>query len=158
MLDHKHNEGVTQRYAIYDFDMIHYFRQALTDMGVQGFNPIIDNILNECYPIITKLKYGYQRPRPYQLAAYYDIPLYPYKSHSVDSPSFPSGHAFMGKIVCEVIGLKFPETYGIMQGISTDFNNSRQFMGLHYKSDVEAGITAAICILTSRDFIIKYKL
>lgn len=157
----KHNEHIIQRYINYDLDMITYFKDGLTSQfGLKKaeIEKLINEIVNDCYPIITKLKYYYQRPRPYQLAAYLDLPLYPYKSYSVDSPSFPSGHAFMGKIVCEVIGRTYYNVYGFMQQVSEDFNNSRQYLALHYPSDVKAGVDAATIILSNKEFIKKYKL
>jgi hypothetical protein len=163
LLDYKHNENVTNRYVVYDTDMITYFREELSNIegleSEQGrIKNIIDNVINDVYPIITKAKYHFQRPRPYQLAAYHNIPLFPYKSKSVDSPSFPSGHATMGKVVCEVVGLNYPSTYGLMDKVSTDFSNSRQYMGLHYDSDIKAGLRTADIILSNRDFIKKYSL
>jgi len=157
----QHNQPIRDRYMVYDVDMITYFKEGLSkqfNLDLEQIEPIINDVVNDCYPIITKLKYYYQRPRPYQLAAYLNMPLYPYKSYSVDSPSFPSGHAFMGKIVCEVIGQTFPHVYNFMKQVSNDFNNSRQYLALHYSSDVNAGIKAAEIILRNRKFINKYKL
>ena len=74
-------------------------------MGVKE-EMTIRNIYDDIYPLILKLKYKYQRPRPYQLAQYYKLKLFPLRSNSVGTPSFPSGHTIQSQLILGVLGQK----------------------------------------------------
>jgi len=118
----------------------------------------INDIITDVSPLIMKLKFYFQRPRPYQLSQYYKLKLFPYESRSADSPSFPSGHAYLGRIITEVIGNHKPQTYALMQKILNDICYSRVYLGLHYQSDIDVGIFCADKVLSNKQFKEKYKL
>jgi hypothetical protein len=119
---------------------------------------LVDSIIEDTLPLLIKLKYYHQRPRPFQLADYYKLKLFPYKSFSADSPSFPSGHSFQGKILTEVVGNHYPETYSYMKKLFDDISYSRLYLGLHYQSDIDVGIFCAEKVLELKEFKSKYKL
>lgn len=148
------------RYKVYDRGLISYFKKGLTKDGVphEEMISLIDEIISDTMPLLFKLKYHFQRPRPNQLAAYYKLNLFPYKSVSSDSPSFPSGHAFHGKILTEVLGNRYPEIYGYLTMLFNELCYSRLYMGLHYASDIDVGIFAAERVLSLKEFKTKYKL
>lgn len=148
------------RYKVYDRGLLAYFKNGLTKEGESNeeMNALIDEVVADTMPLLMKLKYKFQRPRPYQLAAYYKLKLFPYKSTSGDSPSFPSGHAFHGKLLTEVIGNRYPEIYGYMTMLFEELCYSRLYMGVHYQSDIDVGIFAAERVLAMKEFKMKYKL
>lgn len=149
-----------KRYLTYDRGLLSYFKKGLRKEGEenQEMNALIDEIIKDTMPLMVKLKYHFQRPRPFQLAAYYKLNLFPYKSFSADSPSFPSGHAYQGKILTEVIGNRYPELYGYMTMLFNELCYSRLYLGLHYQSDIDVGIFAAERVLELKEFKAKYKL
>lgn len=148
------------RYFTYDRGLISYIKKGLTQNkeNADEIERLVDSIIQDTLPLLTKLKFYFQRPRPYQLAEYYKLKLFPYKSYSANTPSFPSGHSFQGKLLCEVIGNKFPEIYSYMQNLFNDICYSRVYMGLHYQSDIDGGIFCAERILDMKEFKLKYKL
>lgn len=148
------------RYKIYDRSLPTYFKELLKrhDKKVEEIDFIVDSIIEDSLPLILKLKYYHQRPRPYQLAHYYKLKLFPYKGLSNHSPSFPSGHSFQAKLLTEVIGNKFPELYSQMQKILDDINYSRLYLGFHYQSDIDAGIFCANEVLKLQEFKSKYNI
>lgn len=148
------------RYKGYDRNLRKSFSEFLLK-DVEGKDELvktIESIIEDTKPLLLKLKYYFQRPRPYQLAEYYKLKLFPYESHSADSPSFPSGHAFMGRIITEVIGNLKPQSYALMQKVFTDICYSRVYMGLHYQSDIDVGIFCADKVLATKEFKEKFKL
>ncbi len=148
------------RYKAYDRSL----KKSFTDLilkDVEDRDAIlstIGQIFDDTNPLLMKLKYYHQRPRPYQLAQYYKLKLFPYESHSADSPSFPSGHAFQSRLITEVIGNLYPQTYALMQKVFTDICYSRVYMGLHYDSDIDVGVFCADKVMALKEFKEKYKL
>ena len=153
-------EQYIKRYKAYDVNLKKSFGEfILKDVEEKDeILKVINNIHDDVNPLLMKLKYYHQRPRPYQLAEYYKLKLFPYRSHSAESPSFPSGHSFQARIITEVIGNVYPQTYALMQKIFMDICYSRLYMGLHYQSDIDVGIFCADKVLALKEFKAKYKL
>jgi len=150
-----------ERYKMHDIGLVEFFKEGIKNIegiNVLQANRLIDNVLYDTIGLITKLKYHYQRPRPFQLAYYYNLPLHHHESLTIDSPSYPSGHAYMSRILTGVIGHVYPQLYGFMEKVSLDFNNARKFMGVHYPSDVAAGVAVAEMVLNNRAFKKKHNL
>lgn len=148
------------RYRAYDRGLISYFERGLTQSGddFETLKILINDVIQDTLPLLTKLKYHFQRPRPYQLAEYYKLKLFPYKTFSGDSPSFPSGHAYQSKILIEVIGNRYPQIYSYLQSLFDDISYSRIYMGVHYQSDIDVAIFCAEKVLAMNEFKVKYKL
>lgn len=153
-------QNYLDRYKVYDKHLKEYFIDGLVRGGQdkEEITKLVNEIMQDTRPLLTKLKYHFQRPRPYQLAQYYKLKLFPFKSYSADSPSFPSGHSYQAKILCEVIGNRYPKTYSFMQDILEEICYSRLYLGLHYQSDIDVGIFCAEKVLKNRAFIEKFKL
>jgi hypothetical protein len=118
----------------------------------------IEEILNYINPLIYKLKFYFNRPRPWQLAAYLKLKLFPFRSSGNMNPSFPSGHAIQSRVISEIFGNHFPEIYQQLIEISDDVCASRIRMGQHYASDIDVGLYVAECILKTKAAKIKYRL
>lgn len=153
-------EEFISKYKAYDRMLGGYFVDGMERATKKGeeVKEIIQSILDDTLPLLTKLKYHFNRPRPFQLAEYYKVKLFPHSSRSADSPAFPSGHAFQTKLITEVLGNRYPQSYSFMQNVLLDICNSRIFMGLHYQSDIDVGIFAAEKVLGLKEFKEKYKL
>lgn len=161
VLDSEENkQQYLPRYRSLDANLGKFFKQGLIKGGKdeQEVINLVDGIINDTKPLLFKLKYHFQRPRPYQLSEYYKLKLFPYHSLSDRSPSFPSGHAFEGRILTEVIGNVYPNLYSLMQNLFQDICYSRVYLGLHYQSDIDVGIFCADKVLECKEFKTKYKL
>jgi hypothetical protein len=153
-------EEYIKRYKTYDAHLKKYFIDGLVK-GLENEDEVkvlVNDIMEDIKPLLVKLKYHFQRPRPNQLAQYYKLKLFPYQSISADSPSFPSGHAFQGRILTEVLGNRYPKTYSFMQKVFKDICYSRLYLGLHYQSDIDVAIFSADKVLADKEFKQKYKL
>jgi len=154
------NTEIIEKNKIYDENFKEYLVNVLGNVGIDTneVRSIIDSIDEDILPIIVKIKYFYQRIRPNQLGLMLQMNLYPYKSYSDATPSYPSGHTFMSKIYCYVLGNKYPKNYQSLIKLAQDCSDSRLYMGLHYYSDTAFGSYAADCVLEHPEFKKKYKL
>lgn len=149
------NEAFLKRYKAYDRSLsqviISTFKQKNLDL-----DELIKEIILDTRGLILKLKYHYQRPRPYQLADYYKLALFPYASYSDKTPSYPSGHGVEAYVILNVIGNKYPEHYSFCEEIIDDVMYSRQYLGLHFSSDNDFARTVGSEILKHKGFAKKY--
>lgn len=154
-LDNDENAPYLVRYINYDKGLITLLIKTLSEIGVKE-EMTIRSIYDDISPLILKLKYKYQRPRPYQLAQYYKIKLFPLKSNSVGSPSFPSGHTIQSQVILGVLGQKYPKYYSQFKKMAEDIGYSRIYLGHHFPSDNDFGHLVAQRILEHPEFVKKY--
>lgn len=155
--DLKKDENLQRKYLSYDRNMPMHYQKFLEGFGVakEEISETIFGILTDTFPLLFKLKYYFQRPRPYQLAHYYKLKLMPFTDAT--DPSFPSGHAYQSKILSVVLGNYYPQVYAELQAMHEEICSSRISLGLHYQSDIDVGIYAAELVLQDQAFKIKYK-
>jgi len=119
---------------------------------------LVDAVLYDIKPLILKLKYYFQRPRPYQLSYYYKLKLIAFNSVSDQTPSYPSGHALQSKVLAYVIGDKYPKLYKKINDLSDKIGNSRLYLGLHYQSDIDYANIVAEKIYENKEFKLKFQI
>jgi len=87
--------------------------------------------------VTQAMKYSIDRQRPYDKYPDYIIA----RSHS-DSPSFPSGHTSMAAVTAMSLCLEYPKWYIITPAAlwALSVGYSRMYLGVHYPSDVAAGL------------------
>lgn len=145
------------RYKRYDRNLKQSIISAFTVKGMD-IEEIFDSINDDISSTIIKLKQKYQRPRPYQLAQYYKLKLFPYDTFSGHSPSYPSGHTIQAYVILNIIGNKYPKSYGFCKQFITDIADSRVYLGLHYPSDNDASYLIGQEILKLKSITDKYKI
>lgn len=157
--DLKKDEQALKRYRAYDASLTKVFAQVIIEqnLGEKGAD-LVDKLLDDTLPLLIKLKFYFQRPRPYQLAEHYKLKLFPFDSKSADSPSYPSGHALQSKLICYVLGNHFPEKFDYFERLAKDIEYSRLYMGIHYQSDVDYSLYISEVIIRDKDFKAKYGL
>jgi hypothetical protein len=156
----KDNPAAMNRFLNYDLDFETFIIQKMKDAGLpeKDVRELVINLHKDIVPLLVKLKYHYNRPRPFQVAYYKKLSFYPYKSYSADSPSYPAGHAFQARIYAEVLGNTYPKFYQALKELSYDIATSREYLGVHYHSDIEFAAYCADTVLKHPDFVKKYKL
>ena len=100
---------------------------------------IIDTLVDQSRKFIMTAKYNYNRPRPYQIAEFYDMNLNGTKLDSMKTPSYPSGHATQGYLVAEVLKSMMPHMAPELDMVAEDIANSRIVAKAHFPSDKEFG-------------------
>lgn len=150
---------VLKRYQSYDFELERTFAKLAMKMKMSDeLIGMIDSLFDDINPLLVKLKMHFQRARPYQLAHAYKLKLFPYRSFSADSPSYPSGHALQSKVICYVLGNHLPEQFEFFENLANDICYSREYMGLHYRSDIDFAILCFNQITKDKEFKVKYKI
>ena len=91
--------------------------------------------LRESAKYIMELKYKHQRPRPYQIAKFYNIDLNGVDLDSMKTPSYPSGHAIQGYLIGEYLASIDPTHGDEYKQLGEDIAHSRIVAKAHYPSD-----------------------
>jgi hypothetical protein len=155
----KSDPEILKRYKQYDHSLARSLASVVdqNELGDTGAD-IIDRLLQETLPLIIKLKYHFQRPRPYQLAQHYKLKLFPFDSISANTPSYPSGHTLQAHLICFVLGNHFPEKFQYFDSLANDITYSRNYMGLHYSSDNDFARYCVEVIVADKEFKERYGL
>ena len=154
------DEALQRRYKLYDTKFEDYFVNVLANVGAdrQEVGDTIKQIHDDVVPLIVKLKYHYQRVRPYQLSHILSMRLYPFESQTSMTPSYPSGHSIQSKLYADVLGNKYPKYYKQLQALAADISESRLAMGIHYPSDILFSEYVSEVALNHPEFKKKYRL
>lgn len=154
------NDSLLRRFMLYDTDFEGYLIKKLVDSGIpeKDVTDLVISIHKDIVPLLVKIKFIYNRPRPYQLAYYKQLPLHVWRTKSTDSPSYPSGHTFQARILAEVLGNTYPKYYKALQELGIDIMWSRKYLGAHYQSDNDFALYMADIVLKHPEFAKKYKL
>ena len=122
---------------VFKFDMVkETFKPYAEKLGIYDY---IKKIEHESVKYILELKYKYNRPRPYQIAEFYDIDLNGTELNSMKTPSYPSGHAIQGYLIADIMSKHDPSNTEVYQQIGENIAQSRIIGKAHYPSDKEYG-------------------
>lgn len=149
------NKNYLKRYLAYDRHLVQSISAVFKDKKID-IEELITEIVKDIQGLIFKLKFHHQRPRPNQLAEYHKLKLFPYKSYSASTPSYPSGHTLEAIVVLNVIGNKYPTEYQFCKELIEDIAYSRIYLGLHFPSDNDGAREIAKAILKHPEFTKKY--
>ena len=116
------------------------FKEYLDEHDLEVDLDRIKKIKNESHPILLSLKRYYNRPRPQVLAKKIGLDLSFFPLKTAETPSYPSGHATLGRLVAKLVADEAPlEHRRNILDIGERIGYSRQVAGAHYASDTEFG-------------------
>lgn len=156
-------QETSARRQVFDTALVPYLDQLMVNNGcdpeeVQGTT---GELVRDLLPLITELKYTFQRPRPFQLAYYLGIDLYPGFSKFAGSPSYPSGHTVLCTVIAEVLSTHYatsmPGCPKVLQQFTGEVMESRLYMGVHYASDNRFALKVARSVINHPEFRQKYQ-
>lgn len=131
------------------------FIDILKESGIEITMGDFFGIDSQTEGLLHFLKNEINRPRPYQLAKCYDMPLYPLIRTDAMSAAYPSGHALTAFVTSEYYAKKYPEIAKQLRDHGQRIAESRELTGIHYPSDTE--ISREICkIIMENDLIKEY--
>lgn len=96
----------------------------------------LNEILDEFDGVVTRLKFKYDRSRPY---VYFRERGEDLKTKEHGSPSFPSGHAAFAYFTCDYLANQFPHRKKELERLAELVCQSRIENGVHFPSDISAG-------------------
>ena len=125
-------------------------------LNSKGYEETMDGyfrIDNQTDVILNFLKDVINRPRPYQLAKAYNIPLYPLIRTDAMTAAYPSGHALTAFVMSEYYARKYPKISSEVRDLGKRIARSREVVGIHYPSDTK--ISRYICDVMFDNDLIK---
>ena len=141
------------RYADDQSNLPNIFIDFLNSKGYEETMDGYFRIDNQTDVILNYLKDVINRPRPYQLAKAYDVPLYPLIRTDAMTASYPSGHALTAFTMAEHYARKYPEIASEVREVGKRIARSREVAGIHYPSDTK--ISRYICDVMFDNDLIK---
>ena len=113
------------------------FKEVCEEHALDFPKDLVKELIKSCS--MLELKYHYNRPRPFQLAKYYDIKLGEHVMESMKTPSYPSGHSAQGILIGKVLQTKLPINTDAFIEAGKRISYSRNLGRAHYPSDSELG-------------------
>lgn len=118
-------------------DIEKIFEEVCKENNVTFPKDLVQELLKSCS--MLELKYHYNRPRPFQLAKYYNIKLGEHVMESMKTPSYPSGHSAQGILIGKVLQTKLPINTDAFIEAGKRISYSRNIGRAHYPSDSRMG-------------------
>ena len=139
------NEAFVKRYDNIYQVYKDYYKEIDEDFPAK----MVERSIKETAPIILKLKYMYDRPRPSQLAEFYGINIGKvYEMESMRAPSYPSGHSTQAYYISNML-INQGEPQSLMK-VAQNISRSRNIARAHFPSDSSAGRDLANILLRNR--------
>lgn len=123
----------------YDDEFDWAFKKVVEDAGLEYDEIYFKRLIKEAASITIRLKYKFNRPRPFQLGPVLGIDVTKYQSSTAKTPAFPSGHTTQSVLVACVLGEKYPELKEELMKVADKVSLSRVVGGHHYPSDIKYG-------------------
>ena len=123
----------------YDDDYLQWFKKCIEKAGLEYDEVYFRNLIKDVGSISIRLKYKFNRPRPFQLGPVLGVDVTKYQSDSAKTPAFPSGHTMGSTLVACILSKKYPELKDKLMKIADKVSLSRVVGGHHYKSDIDYG-------------------
>ena len=124
-------------------EILDAFKPLIEKYDVNISEEYLDRIIKESAKFIMKLKYHFNRPRPYQVAKFYGMDLNGTELDSMKTPSYPSGHAVQGYLVAELLSHADPRNSYEYRTMGERIAHSRIIAKAHYPSDKKFGKVVA---------------
>jgi hypothetical protein len=118
-------------------DIEKIFEEVCKENNITFPKDLVQELLKSCS--MLELKYHYNRPRPFQLAKYYNIKLGEHVMESMKTPSYPSGHSAQGILIGKVLQTKLPINTDAFIEAGKRISYSRNIGRAHYPSDSRMG-------------------
>ncbi len=125
------------RINVYDETLYEAMVDFLGSYGVTATVEEIKQKLDVYEPVIDYLKIMYNRPRPFQTAGMYGIPMYPLLENVCGdgTSAYPSGHTLLALLFRHFYMKSHPELSKELMRFAMDVKKSREEGGVHYPSD-----------------------
>jgi len=127
-----------ERYAVIKeySDVMHVsWANYISALGVTVTPEEVKAVMDKYEVIVDYLKVKFNRPRPFQTAGYYGIPLYPHLPADSGDSAYPSGHTFLSLCIYDHYTKLHPELQKPLMLMVLKMKQAREDGGVHYPSD-----------------------
>lgn len=124
----------------------HVFSKLIKKHGLRDHKEEFKKVWSITDPIIMNLKWKFNRPRPYQLAAAYGIDIKVTETKTHHTPAYPSGHTAWAAMMGYILAEHYPQHSSEIFDKIDLAGKARVLQGVHYPSDNDASmvITGAL--------------
>ena len=122
-----------------DEDMTGLFVVLCSELGVPCDRKPLDKMAEEASVLITKMKWLYNRPRPYQTAAKHGVDFSAMSSVTAHTPAYPSGHTIQAYLMASRLSEMAPQHRKVFMKLAHMISYSRVVGGYHWPSDTTFG-------------------
>lgn len=133
-----------------------FWHSVLSVNNITMDQEFINNIIEDVEPLIQKLKFFFNRPRPYQLACYYRLNLFPLVNEI--TASYPSSSYCKSLLIANIFGRNNKDKAEHLYMQAHNMGAMRIKLGLNYPSDLDFAETLCIKILNHNGFRKKFNL
>ena len=116
-------------------DIFPHFEKYFKEKDLEFPEEELKDITKDTSPIILKLKYHYNRPRPQQLANAKGLKFHQEPLDSAKTPAYPSGHATQGRLIARILSDKYPKHESEINKLGNEIGTGRLVAKVHYPSD-----------------------
>jgi hypothetical protein len=121
---------------ILDENHYDFFEQLCSQLGGNTTAEQFEKYVGQYWGIISYIKHKINRPRPFQLAPYYKLPVFPTViTNSANSASYPSGHVFEYLLILDYLKRLHPEHKSKLAEVYKKIRHTREWLAVHYPSD-----------------------
>lgn len=149
------NEELLAEIMLIDKDLLGFLFKSFDDAKIVYEKKDVEEIITDISPLLLKLKYLHNRVRPYMLADWIGIDLFP--RIAILQPSFPSNHCFKTKVICEYIRATNTDKEEEINTIIGKVSNSRFILGVSFPSDTFAAFKIADNLVADEVFFNKFQ-
>ena len=150
------HQKVVELSVKFDEDLRGMMVETAHKCGVDNPTKFVQELMDDIDSIIMKLKFFYNRIRPFQLANVYGYALNPMPTVSSQSPSYPSGHTIQSRVFADILSFKYPDQHDMLDKFADKCSKSRIILGVHFPSDEVFGLQVATGIVRDKHFKEKY--
>lgn len=126
-----------------DEDIDSFYVRILKAYQLEYPKRYIDLFYDIVEPILLNTKSYWNRPRPVQLAKFYNIDIETIVTDTIHTASYPSGHTVYSRIVRNILVDLYPNLSKYFDQIVEQTAEARIKQGVHYPSDNQASIIFA---------------
>ncbi len=130
------NEEMFEKYDMHFSPSIFGYAR---DNGLDFDEEELRRIKREASNILLHVKFHFNRPRPYQIADSLGMELDHMNTESGHTPSYPSGHAGLARLLALLIAKDNPDYKDELIAIADEIALSREIGAVHFPSDNDFG-------------------
>jgi len=122
------------------------FQSFTRQNNLQFDKKYFKNLKKQLASFILRLKFKFNRPRPYQVAKELGLEFPSLDYESANTPSYPSGHTIQAHAIANVLSSLYPKYTKEFEKIADRISLSRVQAGVHFPGDIESGKEVASLI------------